>query len=245
MGRNLIIGDIHGQYGLMMEVLSKAAFCPWSDTLYVTGDLADRGRETVQVLRFLMSLPYCHAVLGNHDVWLESYLLDDARPSLWLDSNGGRMTAASYLEERVSDEEKNMHGTWVRNLPLCIMTDKFIVAHAGIPIGYDEDDVLHVSESPRKRGNLLSAREKDFMWDRGYIASAMSYESSGRIHNHDRLPLSTSRRIFVGHTPLPEPFSSDRYHLTAVDTGGGHDGGHITLMDMDTMERWVSSPVIL
>ena len=54
MGRNLIIGDIHGQYGLMMEVLSKAAFCPWSDTLYVTGDLADRGRETVQVLRFLI-----------------------------------------------------------------------------------------------------------------------------------------------------------------------------------------------
>ena len=245
MGRNLIVGDIHGQYGLLQEVLDKAGFSPVCDTLYVTGDLADRGRETVSILRFLMSLPSCRAVLGNHDIWLESFLLDDARPSIWLDSNGGRMTAASYLEEKVSPEEKRMHGLWVRNLPLCIFTDRYIVAHAGIPIGFDEDDVEHTARSMRKRGTALSAAEKDFLWDRGYINSAMGYEESGRIHNNDRLPLSTSRRIFVGHTPLMQPFISERYHLVAVDTGGGHDGGHLTLMDMDTLEAWTSSAVVL
>lgn len=245
MGRNLIVGDIHGQYSLLMEVLDKAAFSPCDDTLYTSGDLADRGRDSARVIRFLMSLPSCRPVLGNHDVWLESFLLDDARPPVWMESNGGRMTAASYIEERISKEEKAMHGSWVRSIPLCICTENYIVVHAGIPMGFDEDDLLHMSEVLRNRGDAMTPQEKDFMWDRGYISSAISYRDSGRIYNHNRLPLTTDKRIFVGHTPLPKPFISDRYHLAAVDTGAGHDGGHLTVMDMDTLEFWESSPAAL
>ena len=175
----------------------------------------------------------------------ENFLLDDARPPVWMDSNGGRMTAASYLEERISKEEKAMHGSWVRSIPLCICTEKYIVVHAGIPMGFDEDDLQHVSEVLRNKGDAMTQQEKDFMWDRGYISSAISYRDSGRIYNHNRLPLTTDKRIFVGHTPLPKPFISARYHLVAVDTGAGHDGGHLTVMDMDTLEFWESSPAVL
>ena len=127
MGRNLIAGDIHGQYGLLMEALEKASFDPVSDTLYFTGDLADRGSGSALVIRFLMSLPSCHGVLGNHDIWLENYLLDDAMPAIWLDMNGGNMTVASYMENRISNEEKALHGLWLRNIPLCIHTSKYII----------------------------------------------------------------------------------------------------------------------
>ncbi len=244
MGRNLIAGDIHGQYGLLMEALEKASFDPVSDTLYFTGDLADRGSGSALVIRFLMSLPSCHGVLGNHDIWLENYLLDDAMPSIWLDMNGGKMTVASYMENRISSEEKALHGLWLRNIPLCIHTSKYIITHAGIPLGFDEDDIIMTTQSLRKRGASMSVREKDFMWDRGYITSAMHFAQTCRIHNHDRLPMSTEKRIFVGHTPLSEPFVSERYRLVAVDTGAGHTGGHLTVMDMDTLEYWESSRVL-
>ena len=92
MGRNLIVGDIHSQYGLLMDVLSAAAFSPEDDTLYSVGDLADRGPETVRLIQFLSSLPSYKPVLGNHDFWLRDYLVSGMSPSLWLIENGGLRT---------------------------------------------------------------------------------------------------------------------------------------------------------
>ena len=53
MGRNLIVGDIHSQYGLLMDALEAASFSPSDDTLYSVGDIADRGPETVRLIEFL------------------------------------------------------------------------------------------------------------------------------------------------------------------------------------------------
>lgn len=85
MGRNLIVGDIHSQYGLLQDVLSSASFSPTEDTLYSVGDIADRGPETVRLIQFLLSLPSYKPVLGNHDIWMVTRLSCLRTLSLCLD----------------------------------------------------------------------------------------------------------------------------------------------------------------
>ena len=86
--RRLIVGDIHARYEALRTVLEMASFDPDEDILYSTGDLCDRGREPVETLEFLFSLPGFRPVLGNHDIWLELFLLTGEVDVDWL-YNGG------------------------------------------------------------------------------------------------------------------------------------------------------------
>ena len=90
--RRLIIGDIHGQYNRMIEVLNCAHFNPEEDELYPLGDFCDRGPKPVEVLDYIYSLPHCYPVLGNHDVYLMEYLTHTIpvfRLNSWITKNNG------------------------------------------------------------------------------------------------------------------------------------------------------------
>lgn len=242
VARNLILGDIHGQYSMMMKVLDKACFDPQSDVLYTTGDIADKGPDSASVIAFLFSLPDCRMVMGNHDVWLENYLVTGRAPEIWLRDNGGQATVKSFEKLKTTDTAKAIFGRWLSSTPFCRADEKYIIVHAGISDRYDAEDVEAISRLKRGRyetGSWFSDK-KDFIWDRTYITSAIEYEEKGRIGKDMRQPLDTEKTIFVGHTPLKAPFFSERYHLRAVDTGAGHAGGYLTLMDMDTGEWWKS-----
>lgn len=51
-----VISDIHGEYDLFMELLEKINLKE-PDTLYVLGDVLDRGPHPVKVLLKLMEMP--------------------------------------------------------------------------------------------------------------------------------------------------------------------------------------------
>ncbi len=64
------IGDIQGCYQPLQELLKKIHFNPDQDTLWLVGDLVNRGPESLEVLRFLSDLPHVVCTLGNHDIHL-------------------------------------------------------------------------------------------------------------------------------------------------------------------------------
>ena len=238
MGHNLIVGDIHSQYGLLMDALEEASFSPEEDVLYSVGDIADRGPETVRLIRFLEALPDYRPVLGNHDIWLRDYLVSGLCPPIWIDSNGGARTVKDFIRSGVSGSERVMIGEWLSMAPYVRIDEHFIVIHGGIPQLWTMTELEKIASLSPSTVGYAAAEDPSSspLWNRSYLQSAMAFEN-GADPAVLQAPLDTSKRIFIGHTPINQPFHSERYHLTAVDTGAGH-GRKLTVMDMDTYEYW-------
>ena len=64
--RTLLVGDIHGCYEELQELL-VAARIQASDRIISVGDLADRGPESPQVLEFFLERPNSQVIMGNHE----------------------------------------------------------------------------------------------------------------------------------------------------------------------------------
>ena len=64
---NYVIADIHGEYDAFEELLAKISFGD-EDTLYILGDVLDRGPNPIKVMRKLMTMPNAICIAGNHEV---------------------------------------------------------------------------------------------------------------------------------------------------------------------------------
>ena len=61
-----VISDVHGNYEGYMKILEKIKFSD-EDTLYVNGDVIDRGMGGIKILQHMMMQPNIYPVLGNHE----------------------------------------------------------------------------------------------------------------------------------------------------------------------------------
>lgn len=65
------VGDIQGCYRELMTLLEQVAFNPGNDTLWVAGDIVNRGPDSKATLKFLYeNRQAVVTVLGNHDLHL-------------------------------------------------------------------------------------------------------------------------------------------------------------------------------
>ena len=58
--------DIHGHYDQYVAMLSRLSLRP-DDTLYILGDVIDRGPDGVKILQDMMARPNVVPILGNHE----------------------------------------------------------------------------------------------------------------------------------------------------------------------------------
>jgi serine/threonine protein phosphatase 1 len=77
MSRKLVIGDIHGGYKALVEILEKAAVTS-KDNLIFLGDYVDGWSQSPELIDLLIELgkeQKCIFIRGNHDQlfldWLE------------------------------------------------------------------------------------------------------------------------------------------------------------------------------
>ncbi len=264
--RRLIIGDVHGRYNALRQVLDRAGYDDGNDILYSVGDFCDRGRNNLEVLEYLSSLKNFRPVLGNHDAWLQDYLRTGyVLSDNWYSNNGGYMTVASF--NGVSDDVRRRLSLWLDSIPYCRKEDGITVVHGG-PVGRELDAIMR----PRDYERESDAEDiPDELWDRTYLRTAVLYEEwltscekkdgmdfsrfslrmrrhfselGSRTVNGEPHTAVQSGMIYTGHSIVGDkPFTSQTFHITAIDTGAASKSGRLTCMDVGSGEYWQSDRI--
>jgi bis(5'-nucleosyl)-tetraphosphatase (symmetrical) len=121
-----LIGDIQGCDSPLEQLLSTIDFSPSRDTLYVLGDLVNRGPSSDKVLRRLMQYgAAAQCVLGNHDLHLLAVSQGIRKP--------GRSDTLQCILE-ADDCDSLLH--WLRHQPLARWLEtpaqNVLMVHAGV-----------------------------------------------------------------------------------------------------------------
>ena len=118
------IGDLQGCYDPFRELLDVIDFDPTEDTLWLTGDLVNRGPKSLKTLRFIRDLgDSAITVLGNHDLHLLALEAGAER-------RGKRFSSLARLLDS-SEAAELCH--WLRQQPLAHFDKKIgtLLVHAG------------------------------------------------------------------------------------------------------------------
>ena len=225
-----VMSDIHGMYDKYMEMLKLIDFND-NDTLYIIGDVIDRGSEPVKILLDMMSRKNVYPMLGNHEYmaiqcleWLSKEITEENLKGVdqdklnklydWL-NNGGYSTIKAFkaldpeLRQKVIDyiyeftlvEEVSVNGM------------DFVLIHAGIK-GFDKDR------------DLDSYDVEDYVWERPDL----------------EVPYYDDKFVIVGHTPTlaitceAEIIVYNKF--VNIDCGACFNGGKLACLCLDTLQEY-------
>ena len=125
-----VVGDIQGCHESFLELLQAVDFNPAKDKLWITGDLVNRGEDSLAVLRWCMEHDDAVvAVLGNHDLHLlavaEGFVPPHRKDTL-------EMILGAPDRQEVLD--------WLRHRPMAHRQGKWLMVHAGLAPDWTGDD---------------------------------------------------------------------------------------------------------
>ncbi len=127
-----LIGDVQGCDEALGRLLHTVGFSASRDTLYLLGDLVNRGPDSVAVLRRLMALDGAAcSVLGNHDLHALAVAAGVRSP--------GRMDTLQGLLQ-APDRERLLH--WLRHQAMAWQAHGVLMVHAGVLPQWSADDTL-------------------------------------------------------------------------------------------------------
>lgn len=215
-GRRIFIGDIHGHYDGLMDLLDAVSPAE-VDQVYFLGDLIDRGPSSAQVLQFVRQSGY-QSLLGNHEQLLLEAFPDGqaSAPALqaWLYS-GGQSTLTSY--DHPSDLLDQLE--WIRTFPPYLDLGNIWLVHAGV-----HPDMT-----------LEEQTTQEFCWIRD------AFHSSAQPYFADKLILTGHTITFTFPGVSAGALVKGNGWLD-LDTGAYHPkSGWLTALSVDTEETLTDS----
>ena len=230
--RRFVVGDIHGAYRALKQVLELSDFNYEKDLLISLGDVADGWSEVPECFEELLKIKNLAYVMGNHDNWLYQWFVFGDAPYIWT-AQGGQATIDAYLRHYKKDGTKigKRHEKFLSGVPFYYELDGMLFVHGGFAWKYPIKDQL----------------PGDLMWDR-HLFTVASMMHKFNVTHPDRAEdvVKSYKEVFIGHTSTS--YSDDTLkpvHVSNVwnlDQGGGWEG-KLTLMDIDTKKYWQSDRV--
>ena len=224
------ISDIHGCFDKYQAMLRKIAFSP-RDTLYVLGDVIDRGPDGIKTLQDMNRRPNVIPILGNHEFtaavclsWLIEEVTDQSLANLdaaklaayseWI-ANGGGPTLQSL--KQLSKEEQEDILEYFQEMELYAEVEtggkSFVLVHSGLN-----------NFSPDKP--LDSYALQDFLF---------GCPEADTVYYPDKI-------LVFGHTPTRLLWGQDKIFrketMIDIDCGCAFKGGYLGCLCLDTMEEF-------
>lgn len=199
--RHLIVGDVHGCFDELRELLDRLHYDASSDVLISVGDIVDRGPKVRETIEFLRRQPNFHTVLGNHEDKLARYVKGNPVKI----GHGLQQTIAAFGDGFPPD-----FLPWLESLPLILKTPSGYVVHAG----FDPES------SP------VEQSREDCIYMRFHGGKTYFDEMNGILW-HALWP-KDGPRVFFGH--IPTEHGPELPHVVALD-GGCVFGGELRIFD--------------
>jgi len=198
-GRDFVVGDIHGMFSSLEELLEKVSFDFKIDRVFSVGDLIDRGSESYRVLEFL-NKPWFHAIMGNHESMLLDSRVSEHNLHNWTKYNGG-----AWWKELPKETQDSIHNK-VSKLPYLFEIETAIgsvgVAHADLP-------------SDRNWINIVKTISTDYELKQYVLWSRLRHKKM-RLGSTPP-PIEGIQLVVMGHTPHKKPLHSE--NIFYIDTG--------------------------
>ncbi|CAN5770126.1 metallophosphoesterase family protein [soil metagenome] len=231
MNRTFVIGDIHGAYKALKQIIEKAGVED-TDQLIFLGDYVDGWSQSFEVIEYLMQLEKrmkCVFIKGNHDLWCQQWLDKNILDETWI-YNGGKATFKSYQNRSAVDLLEHFE-FFKRTQNYVIDDENRLFIHAGF-------SSLH--------GPYKEHYSSNYSWDRTLWEMALCLDS--RLKRNSILypkRLKLFSEIYIGHTPTLhydtfEPMNAA--NVWNVDTGAAFNG-RLSILDVHSKQFWQSDVV--
>lgn len=231
------ISDLHGEYEKYKTILQVLDFSD-DDTLYVLGDVVDRGPEPMKILFDMMARPNVIPLVGNHDAaatYVLNLFLQEITEDLlekfdddtlyliqaWLE-DGGESTLKDFL--RCSADQREEILDYLKEFRLyeevCVGGNDYVLVHGGLE-----------NFSEKKKLSDYSPDE------------LINYRT-----DYSKPLFSGNKFLVTGHTPsliIPENPSPGyifrKNNHIAIDCGAVFQGGRLGAICLDTGEEFYSN----
>lgn len=158
-----VCSDIHGSYDYLKRMLKLIKFNA-NDTLYILGDVLDKGLWPFEIIDFCMNNDNVKLLMGNHELMFYRAYTELGEEFLWF-NNGGLYTSQKY--EALPYTMQNDIFEYIQNLPVVIKNvsvegKNFYLSHASYyPYTYPDKNEMTLFDIGLITANRL-------LWKRDY-----------------------------------------------------------------------------
>lgn len=137
-----VCSDIHGEYNKFMALLKQVKFGE-EDTLYIIGDILDRGPKPLEIVDYIRKSKNIVYIKGNHEeFFLDAYKgsvkagVNEENLNCWVYCGG--LSTYKAFSQRDYEYQESLY-SYIKELPLYIILDNYILIHGTLflPYGYE------------------------------------------------------------------------------------------------------------
>jgi serine/threonine protein phosphatase 1 len=231
VGRDFVIGDLHGCFDVFLNLLANLNFDPEKDRMFSACDLVDRGPDSRACLELLRESWFA-ACLANHEQMMLEAFKGGYMGQYWF-RNGGlwglELCQAYHASQRsvepipMSEDTKKFMELIdiVEELPFVMTIDlvngkKVHVIHAELPPGWViTDQMMADPEQILKMAQVQSEDGDFFVWGRHkyyqfFMSDLSNKQKNARIvkNMYKGLPANVGlSHIVSGHTKVQRPLT--------------------------------------
>ncbi len=192
-----VIGDLHGCYYTLLELVQTVRNKYGNISIYSVGDLIDRGNYGYEVIEYLKR-EQIHFTPGNHDYMFYYFINfpESVMGSSWL-YNGYEKTLTGY------DERPEMiweHLNFITGSPLFFNLDDCFISHAGISKYYKFVLQENYLNDDKALGKILMRdleEEHSIIWTRGELMNIGKLQVVGHTRRKEVTFNKASNAVYI------------------------------------------------